>query len=143
MGQGASVDLLVADLAAEFEGRPCEVVPLGGGWMLRMRPAYAPAIRPAAAAGASVPAGPDLRESELAVLAAIARHQPIGRAGLAEFFGREIGRDLLGRLAGHGLIAPGPRQTRRGPSPGPASRACLPSPRTIQSLATRGDQWPG
>ena len=60
--------------------------------MLRTRPAYAPAIRVAADAG-----GPalDLSEFDLAVLAAIAFNQPIGRDGLKDIFGREISRDLL------------------------------------------------
>ena len=51
VGQGASVDLLIGDLAADLEGRPYEVARVGAGWMLRTRPAYAPAIRVAAAPG--------------------------------------------------------------------------------------------
>lgn len=34
----------------------------------------------------------------MGVLCAIAYHQPIDRAGLADIFGKEINRDLLGRL---------------------------------------------
>jgi segregation and condensation protein B len=111
VGQGASVDLLIGDLAAELEGRPYEVARVGAGWMLRTRPAYAPAIRVAADAG-----GPalDLSEFDLAVLAAIAFHQPIGRDGLKDIFGREISRDLIGRLAERDLIGGGPREPRRG-----------------------------
>ena len=79
--------------------------------MLRTRPAYAPTIRAAAAHD-----GPaqDFGELEAAVLAAIARHQPITRDGLREIFGREIGRDLLARLRVRELIATGPRAPRRG-----------------------------
>ena len=47
-------------------------------------------------------------------LAAIAWHQPIGRDGLKDIFGKDISRDLIGRLAGRGLIATGPREPRRG-----------------------------
>ena len=111
VGQGASVDLLIGDLAADLEGRPYEVARVGAGWMLRTRPAYAPAIRVAADAG-----GPelDLSEFDLAVLAAIAFNQPIGRDGLKDIFGREISRDLIGRLAERDLIGGGPREPRRG-----------------------------
>lgn len=112
VGRDAPVDLLVADLAADLADRPCEVARVGAGWMLRTRPAYAPAIR-AAAAAHDGPAQ-DLGEVEAAVLAAIARHQPITRGGLRDLFGREIGRDLLARLRARELIATGPRAPRRG-----------------------------
>ena len=48
VGQGASVDLLIEDLAVDLEGRPYEVAQVGKAWMLRTRAAYAPAIRAAA-----------------------------------------------------------------------------------------------
>lgn len=111
VGQGASVDLLVGDLAVELEGRPYEVARVGAGWLLRTRAAYAPAIRAAADVGGQAL---DLSEFDLAVLAAIAHHQPIGRDGLKDIFGREISRDLIGRLAERDLIATGPREPRRG-----------------------------
>jgi segregation and condensation protein B len=38
VGQGASVDLLIEDLAVDLEGRPYEVAQVGAGWMLRTRP---------------------------------------------------------------------------------------------------------
>lgn len=111
VGEGASVDLLLEDLAVELEGRAVEVVKVADGWMLATRPAYAPAIR---AAAALPEGGALLREPDIAVLAAIAWHQPISRDGLKEIFGREIGRELIGRLSEEGLIAPGPREPRRG-----------------------------
>jgi segregation and condensation protein B len=111
VGQGVAVELLVDDLAAELAGRPYEVVRAGDGWALRTRPAYAPAIRAAADAGGQAL---NLSEFDMAVLAAIAFHQPIGREGLRGIFGREIGRDLIGRLAARDLIATGPREPRRG-----------------------------
>jgi segregation and condensation protein B len=111
VGPEASVDLLIDDLAADLEGRSFEVARVGDGWMLRSRPAYAAAIRVAAdVTNQQI----DLREFDAAVLAAIAYHQPVTRAGLAEIFGREISRDLTGRLHAQGLIAPGPRAPRRG-----------------------------
>jgi chromosome segregation and condensation protein ScpB len=79
--------------------------------MLRTKAAYAPAIRAAADLGGQPL---DLTEFDLAVLAAIAYHQPISRDGLKDLFGREISRDLIGRLAGRDLIGTGPREPRRG-----------------------------
>jgi len=111
VGQGVSVDLLIDDLAADFEGRSFEVAKVAGGWMLRTRPAYAAAIRAAADVGDQ---DLDLREYDVAVLAAIAYHQPITRDGLKDIFGKEISRDLIGRLHARGLIGTGPRSPQRG-----------------------------
>ena len=111
VGQGASVDLLVADLAADLDGRAFEIAPVAGGWMFRTRPVYAPAIRTAADVGDQ---RLDLNEFDVAVLAAIAYHQPITRDGLRDIFGKEISRDRIGRLHAQGLIGTGPRAPRRG-----------------------------
>lgn len=111
VGQGASVDLLVADLAVELADRPYDVARIGQGWMLRTRPAYGAAIRTAADLDDETLG---LSEMETAVLAAIAWHQPITRDGLKEIFGKEISRDVIGRLSIRGLIATGPREPRRG-----------------------------
>ena len=111
VGQAASVDLLVEDLAADLQGRAFEIAQVAGGWMFRTRTAYAPAIRIAADVGDQLL---DLNEFDVAVLAAIAYHQPITRDGLKDIFGKEISRDLVGRLHAHGLIATGPRSPRRG-----------------------------
>lgn len=97
VGQGVSVELLIEDLVVEMTDHPYEVAQVGGGWMLRTRAAYASAIRAAAD-----------------VLAAIAFHQPISRDGLKKMFGKEISRDLIGRLAERELISTGPREPRRG-----------------------------
>ena len=111
VGQGASVDMLTDDLAADLERRSFEVTKVASGWMLRTRPAYAPAIRAASNVGEQ---DLDLREYDVAVLAAIAWHQPITRDGLKDIFGKEISRDLIGRLHARGLIGTGPRSPRRG-----------------------------
>ena len=111
VGQGVSVDLLLEDLASDLEGRCFEVAKVGGGWMLRTRPAYAAAIRTAADLGDQ---DLDLREYDVAILAAIAYHQPITRDELKDIFGKEISRDLIGRLHARGLIGTGPRSPRRG-----------------------------
>ena len=114
VGQGASVELLIEDLAADLDGRSFEVTKVAGGWMLRTRPAYAPAIRTAADIADIGEQDLDLREYDVAVLAAIAYHQPITRDGLKDIFGKEISRDLIGRLHARGLIVTGPRSPRRG-----------------------------
>jgi segregation and condensation protein B len=111
VGQGALVDLLIEDLALDLEDRPYEVAQVGSGWMLRTKPAYAPVIRAAADVGGQAL---NLSEFDLAVLAAIAFHQPISRDGLKDIFGKEISRDLIGRLAERDLIGTGPREPRRG-----------------------------
>lgn len=111
VGQGVAVDLLIDDLAADLEGRPYELAHTSEGWMLRTRAAYAEVIREAADVGDQVL---DLREFDVAVLAAIAYHQPVTRDGLKEIFGKEISRDLIGRLHDRGLIGTGPRSPQRG-----------------------------
>ncbi|WP_195822636.1 SMC-Scp complex subunit ScpB [Roseobacter sp. MH60115] len=117
VGQGAPIDLLIDDLNTDLDGRSFEVAKVGhsvsgkGGWMLRTRPAYGTAIRAAADVGDQ---DFDLREYDVAVLAAIAYHQPITRDGLKDIFGKEISRDLIGRLHARRLIGTGPRSPRRG-----------------------------
>src|SRR5690606_19669717 len=111
VGQGASVDLLVGDLAADLEGRAFDIAQVAGGWMFRTRAAYAPAVGAAADVGDRLL---DLSEFDIGGWAAIAYHQPITRDGLKDIFGKEIRRDLLGRLANRELIGTGPREPRRG-----------------------------
>lgn len=109
--QAASVDLLIEDLAADLAERPYEIARVADAWTLRIRPAYAPAIRAAADVGGQ---DLDMREFDVAALAAIAYHQPVTRDGLKDIFGKEISRDLIGRLHARALIATGPRSPRLG-----------------------------
>lgn len=111
VGAGAVIDLLIEDLAADLEGRSFEVAKVGGGWMLRTRAVYAPVIKAAADVGDQLLG---LSEFDIAVLAAVAYHQPVTREGLKDIFGKEISRDLIGRLYAADLIATGPRSPRRG-----------------------------
>lgn len=111
VGQGVSVDLLIEDLNADVVDRPYELAAVAGGWMLRTRATYADVIRAAADVGGQ---DLDLREFDVAVLAAVAYNQPITRDGLKDIFGKEISRDLIGRLHARSLIATGPRSPRRG-----------------------------
>jgi len=111
VGQGAAVDLLIEDLIADLDGRAFEIAKVAGGWMMRTKNVYAPAIRTAADIEEQLL---DLNEFDVAVLAAIAYHQPITRDGLGDIFGKEIGRDLIGRLHARSLISTGPRSPKRG-----------------------------
>lgn len=111
VGQGASVDLLIEDLRVELASRSFEIASVVDAWMMRTRPQFAEAIRAAADLGDQ---GMEFTEYEMAVLATIAYHQPISRAQLKEVFGKNINRDLIGRLYAKELIATGPRSPQRG-----------------------------
>lgn len=115
VGQGANIELLIEDIKADLKSKPYEITLVGhgvsGGWMFRTRPQYGSAIRTAADVGDQEHS---FSEEEMAVLCAVAYHQPIDRAGLAEIFGKEINRDLLGRLRYKKLIGNGPKSPRPG-----------------------------
>ncbi|MFG6531589.1 MULTISPECIES: SMC-Scp complex subunit ScpB [unclassified Sulfitobacter] len=111
VGQGASVEMLIEDIQAELTGRPYELAQFAGGWIFRTKTQFAEAIKAAADLGDQSLA---FSEMEMGVLCAIAYHQPIDRAGLADIFGKEVSRDLLARLRYKDLIASGPRSPRPG-----------------------------
>ncbi|KUM28572.1 transcriptional regulator [Mesorhizobium loti] len=111
VGKSCSIDLLIDDIRDELRGRPYDLVAVAGGWKHLTRPAYADAIR---AAIGSDERTIDLSQSEVLVLMCVAYFQPITRAELSSFFGKEISRDLIGNLRSFGLIASGPRS----PTPG-------------------------
>ncbi len=111
VGQGVSVDLLIDDLTTELKVRPYELVAVADGWILRTRPQFAQAIRVAADVNEQLA---DLNAFEVAVLAAIAYYQPLTRDGLKDIFGKDISRDLIGRLRLRDLITIGPRSPKAG-----------------------------
>lgn len=111
VGQGANIELLIEDIQADLKGKPYEIVAVSVGWMFRTRAQYGSAIQMATDVGEQ---RQDFTDEELAVLCAVAYHQPIDRAGLAEIFGKEVNRDLLGRLRYKGLIGNGPKSPRPG-----------------------------
>lgn len=111
VGKGANIDLLIDDIRADLKAKPYEIATVARGWMFRTRPHYAAAIRTAADVGDQ---SHNFSEEEMAALCAVAYHQPIDRAGLADIFGKEINRDLLGRLRYKGLIGNGPKSPRPG-----------------------------
>ncbi|WP_376706164.1 SMC-Scp complex subunit ScpB (plasmid) [Mesorhizobium sp. ISC25] len=111
VGKSCSIDLLIDDIREDLRGRPYDLVSVAGGWKHLTRPAYADAIR-AAVGGNGKTA--DLTQSEVLVLMCIGYFQPITRAELSSFFGKEISRDFIGHLRGAGLIASGPRSPTAG-----------------------------
>jgi segregation and condensation protein B len=111
VGKTCSIDLLIDDIREELRGRPYDLIAVAGGWKHLTRPAYADAIRTAVGASERTV---DLTQSEMLVLMCIAYFQPITRAELSSFFGKEISRDLIGNLRSHGFIASGPRAPQPG-----------------------------
>ena len=111
VGRNCSLDLLIDDIREELRGRPYDLVAVAGGWKHLTRPAYADAIRAAIGGGRGEI---DLNQADALALMAIAYFQPITRAELSSFFGREISRDLIGNLRSFGLIASGPRAPQPG-----------------------------
>ncbi len=115
VGRTCSIDLLIDDIREELRGRPYDLVAIAGGWKHLTRPAYADAIRSAFGTAVGGSGGAvDMTQSEVLVLMCIAYFQPITRAELSSFFGKEVSRDLIGHLRGAALIASGPRS----PTPG-------------------------
>ena len=111
VGQGTSVDLLIEDVKVELRHRAFELVAVAGGWMFRTKTQFAEVIRTAADVNEQLM---DMNAFEVAVLAAIAYHQPLTRDGLKDIFGKDISRDLIGRLRLRELITTGPRSPRAG-----------------------------
>lgn len=111
VGENCSIDLLIDDIREELRGRPYDLVAVAGGWKHLTRPAYADAIR-TVNGDRQGDAGPG--EAGMLVLMCVAYFQPVTRAELSSFLGREVSRDLIGRLRKSRMIASGPRS----PTPG-------------------------
>lgn len=111
VGRDANIDLIIEDIQQELKNRPYELVALAGGWMHRTRPQYADVIKSSADLGEQ---SLGFNEIEMGVLCAIAYHQPVSRAQLAEIFGHEISRDVLNRLRSMDIITNGPKSPRPG-----------------------------
>ena len=110
VGPDRNLDLLIDDIRAELANRPYDLVAVAGGFQHRTRKRFAETIRSVALADGVR----SLSQQELLVLPAIAYYQPIGRGELGEFLGREVSRDLIGRLRSLDLIAAGPRSPQPG-----------------------------
>jgi segregation and condensation protein B len=103
VGDGCRFDDLIADLIHELRGRPYDLTLVAGGYALRTKTRFAPAIRAAnpALGGDDVA---ELTRTETFALTAIAYLQPVTRGEISKLAGREISRDIIATLKRHGLI---------------------------------------
>ena len=103
VGQDCRFDDLIADLIHELRGRPYDLTLVAGGYALRTKTRFAPAIR-AAHPGRAGDEVAELTRTETFALTAIAYLQPVTRGEISRLAGREISRDIIASLKRHGLI---------------------------------------
>ena len=103
VGKDCRFDDLIADLMHELRGRPYDLVQVAGGYALRTKTRFAPAIR-AVHPGRAGDDVADLTRTENFVLTAIAYLQPVTRGEISRLAGREISRDVIAALKRYGLI---------------------------------------
>jgi segregation and condensation protein B len=103
VGEGCRFDDLIADLIHELRGRPYDLTLVAGGYALRTKTRFAPAIR-AAHPGRGGDEVAELTRTETFALTAIAYLQPVTRGEISKLAGREISRDVIASLKRHGLI---------------------------------------
>jgi segregation and condensation protein B len=103
VGESCRFDDLIADLVQELRGRPYDLVLVAGGYALRTKTRFAPAIR-AAHPGRAGDEVAELTRTETFALTAIAYLQPVTRGEISRLAGREISRDVIASLKRHGLI---------------------------------------
>jgi segregation and condensation protein B len=103
VGDACRFDDLIADLIHELRGRPYDLTLVAGGYALRTKTRFAPAIR-AAHPGLGGDGVSELTRTETFALTAIAYLQPVTRGEICKLAGREISRDVIGALKRHGLI---------------------------------------
>jgi chromosome segregation and condensation protein ScpB len=113
VGKNCNLDDLLADIRDELRPRPYELVHVAGCWQLRTKPRYADAIR-ALDNGAKDAGPPELTPTEILAVTTIAYLQPATRAELSRLVGKEVSRDIIGRLKSLDLIAAGPRAPEAG-----------------------------
>jgi segregation and condensation protein B len=103
VGQDCRFDDLIADLIHELRGRPYDLALVAGGYALRTKTRFAPAIR-AVHPGRAGDEVAELTRTETFALTAIAYLQPVTRGEISKLAGREISRDIIASLKRHGLI---------------------------------------
>jgi segregation and condensation protein B len=103
VGEDCRFDDLIGDLIHELRGRPYDLTLVAGGYALRTKTRFAPAIR-AAQPGRARDAVGELTKTENFALTAIAYLQPVTRGEISKLAGREISRDVIAALKRHGLI---------------------------------------
>jgi segregation and condensation protein B len=113
VGEDCRFDDLIADLIHELRGRPYDLTLVAGGYALRTKTRFAPAIRAAHPGRGGDDVG-ELTRTETFALTAIAYLQPVTRGEISRLAGREISRDIIAALKRHGLI----EGAIRAPQPG-------------------------
>jgi segregation and condensation protein B len=103
VGESCRFDDLIADLIHELRGRPYDLALVAGGYALRTKTRFAPAIR-AAHPGRGGDDVAELTRTETFALTAIAYLQPVTRGEISKLAGRETSRDVIAALKRHGLI---------------------------------------
>jgi segregation and condensation protein B len=103
VGEDCRFDDLIADLVHELRGRPYDLVQVAGGYALRTKTRFAPAIR-AVHPGRAGDDMAELTKTETFALTAIANLQPVTRGEISKLAGREISRDVIAALKRQGLI---------------------------------------
>src|SRR5271163_3821528 len=103
VGKACRFDDLIADLIHEIRGRPYDLTLVAGGYALRTKTRFGPAIR-AVHPGRAGDAIRELTKTENFALTAIAYLQPVTRGEISRLAGREISRDVIAALKRHGLI---------------------------------------
>jgi segregation and condensation protein B len=103
VGETCRFDDLIADLTHELRGRPYDLTLVAGGYALRTKTRFAPAIRAVHPERAGDAVG-ELTKTETFALTAIAYLQPVTRGEISKLAGREISRDVIAALKRHGLI---------------------------------------
>ena len=103
VGQDCRFDDLIADLIHELRGWPYDLTLIAGGYALRTKTRFAPAIRVAhpERGGDDVA---ELTRTETFALTAIAYLQPVTRGEISKLAGREISRDVIASLRRRSLI---------------------------------------
>jgi segregation and condensation protein B len=103
VSENCRFDELIADLIHELRGRPYDLVQVAGGYALRTKTRFAPAIR-AVHPDRAGDAVAELTKTETFALTAIAYLQPVTRGEISRLAGREISRDVIASLKRQGLI---------------------------------------
>jgi segregation and condensation protein B len=94
VGEACRFDDLIADLIHELRSRPYDLTLVAGGYALRTKTRFAPAIR-AAHPGLGSDEVAELTRTETFALTAIAYLQPVTRGEISRLAGREISRDVI------------------------------------------------
>ena len=104
VGKKCNLDDLLSDIRDELRARPYELVIVAGGYQLRTKPRFSAAIREANAGELRDAGAPELTPTEILAVTAIAYLQPATRAEISRLAGKEISRDVIGRLKRLDLI---------------------------------------